>query len=284
MAVNTGDTGNAEMRELGASLRRLRDECRMTVRALAEASGQAIANISHWENGTRLPREDRLASILDALNAPIAERERLLELRRRSDEGPGQLIAGSPSIGEQLTTLIEYEQVARRIVTVAPLKIPGLLQTADYARAVFQGLPDIETRVRLRVGRRDILTRRDPVELLALIDSEVLVRPVASADVMIEQLHHLLTMGQRPNVEIRLVSSTHPGHTPMLDGPFIFFEFPVAAPIVHLEHRRASLFLKGESADIEGFSAAVEEISSVAMTPAQSAEVIAKIVDGLETR
>lgn len=273
------------MRELGASLRKLREGRGMNMRALAEASGQAIANLSHWENGTRLPSEERLGKLLDpqALDAPAAERERLFDLRRRADEGPGQFIAGSPSIGDQLTKLIEYEQVARRIVTVAPLKLPGLLQTADYARAVFRGLSDIETRVRLRVGRRDILTRRDPVELLALIDSEVLVRPVAPAVVMIEQLRHLLTMGERPNIEIRVVSSTHPGHTPMLDGPFIFFEFPAAGPIVHLEHRRASLFLN-EPDDIEGFSAAVEEISSVAMTPARSAEVIAGIVDGLETR
>jgi transcriptional regulator with XRE-family HTH domain len=280
MAVNNG---GAEMRELGAGLRNLRDQRGLTVRALADASGQSSANISHWETGGRLPTEERLSAVLDALNTQHDERDRLLGLRRQA-EGPGQLVAGAPSIGAQLKRLIEYEQVARRIVDVAPLVVPGLLQTADYARATLRGLSDIDTRVTLRVGRRDIITRpREPAELLALIDSAVLVRPIAAPQVMVEQLRHLLAMAERPNVEIRLVSSTTPGYTSMLAGPFILLEFPSAAPVVHLEHRRASAFL-WERDDIEGFSAAVEEISSVAMTPARSAEVIAEIVNGLETR
>lgn len=278
MAVNSRC---AEARELGAGLRRLRDTRGMTTRELASASEQSAANISHWETGNRLPTEERLSRVLDAVAAPESERDRLVGLRRQAD-GPGQLVAGTPSIGAQLTRLVEYEQVASRIVACAPLAIPGLLQTSDYARATFSGLSDIETRVRLRIGRRDILTRsREPTGLLALIDSEVLRRPIAPPDVMADQLRYLLAMAERPNIEVRLVSSAYPGYTSMLAGPFIFMEFPTAAPIVHLEHRRASVFL-WESGDIEGFSTAVEEISSVAMTPTRSAEVIAEIAHEME--
>jgi transcriptional regulator with XRE-family HTH domain len=254
----------------------------MTTRALGEKVGASAANVSFWERNERLPSEERVIKLLDALDASDDERERLLGLRRQAD-GPGQLVSGAPSIGEQLARLIEHEQVARRITDVAPLLIPGLLQTSDYARATLVHQRDIETRVTLRVGRRDVLTRkRNPVELAALIDTEVLVRPIASPTVMAEQLHHLLKMAELPNVTIQLVSSTLPRYTPLLTGPFILLEFATATPIVHVEHFSASTFLWDEE-DVRGFITAAEVIHNVAMTPAESAEVIAEIVDGLET-
>jgi len=249
---------------------------------LADKIGASAANISNWERGERLPSEQRITQLLDALDAGDDERERLLGLRRQAN-GPGQLVSGAPSIGEQLARLIEHEQVARRITDIAPLLIPGLLQTSDYARATLSRLGDIETRVALRVGRKDVLTRtRNPADLVAYIDSEVLVRPIAPPHVMADQLHHLQKMSQLDNVTIRLVQSTTPHYTPMLAGPFILLEFASAAPIVHLEHYRASAFL-WEEEDVRGFIAAAEEIHNVAMTPADTAEVIAEIVNGLET-
>lgn len=277
MAVNRG----GEARELAAGLRLLRDRSGMTTRALAEVIGASAANISNWERGERLPSEERLTQLLEALRASDDERERLLGLRRQAN-GPGQLAAGAPSIGEQLARLIEHEQVARRITDVAPLVIPGLLQTSDYARATLGRLRDIETRVALRVGRRDVLTRtRQPAELVALIDSEVLVRPIAPPPVMVDQLHHLLKMAELPNVTVQIVPSTTPGYNPLLAGPFILLEFPTAPPIVHLEHYRASATL-WEGEDVQEFITAAEEVHDIAMSPAKSVQFIAEIVNGME--
>ncbi len=280
MAVSKGGD-LAAARELASGLRRLRIDNGMTNRVLADAIGASSANVSHWERGERLPDEARLTSILDALGATDDDRERLLGLRRQAN-GPGQLVSGTPSLAEQLARLVEHEQVARRITDVAPLLIPGLLQTGDYARATLIHQRDIETKTALRVGRREVLTRtRNPVELVAYIDSEVLVRPIAPPHVMVDQLRHLLAMAELSNVTIRLVSSTTPRYTPMLTGPFILFEFTTARPIVHVEHYRASAFL-WEDTDVRGFIAAAELIHNNAMTPAATAEVIAELADGLE--
>lgn len=280
MTVNRG--GSAAAQELAAGLRALRTRAALNMRSLAEAIGASAANISHWERGERLPSEERLVKLLQALDASEDERERLQGLRRQA-EGPGQLMSGAPSIGAQLARLIEHEQVARRITDVAPLLIPGLLQTSDYARAALVEHRDIDTRVALRVGRRDVLVRtRQPAELVALIDSQVLVRPVASPQVMADQLRYLLRMAEMPNVTIQVVSSTSPGYNPMLAGPFILLEFPTASPIVHVEHYQASAFI-WEGEDVHGFQAAVEKIHETAMTPADTARVIAKIVNGMET-
>lgn len=283
MTVNRGGaSAAAAAREVAAGLLALRKRTSLTTRSLGEAINSSAANVSNWERGERLPNEERLLQLLDALSASDDERERLLGLRRQAN-GPGQLVSGAPSIGEQLARLIEHEQVARRITDVAPLLIPGLLQTSDYARATLAHQRDIEMRATLRVGRREVLTRgRNPVELIALIDSEVLVRPIAPPDVMAEQLRHLLKMGELPNITIQLVSSTTPRYTPMLTGPFILFEFATAEPVVHVEHYRASAFL-WEEEDVRGFVSAAEAIHNAAMTPADTARVIAEIVDGLET-
>ena len=186
---------------------------------------------------------------------------------RREAEGPGVLVAGTTTIGAQLTKLIEWEQGARRITDVAPLIVPGLLQTADYARAILSRHADVETRVALRMGRSEVLRRsRNPVELHALIDDEVLSRGFASADVMADQLRHLLKASELPNVTIQLVPSTGARYTPMLAGPFILFDFDTAPSIVHLEHHRASASL-WEEADVQGFRDAVGRITEVAMSP-----------------
>lgn len=279
MPVNKGGAAD----ELAAGLRALRERSKLTTRALGELIGASAANISNWERGERLVNEDRLGQLLDALEASDDERERLFGLRRQA-EGPGQLVSGRPSIGAQLARLIEHEQAARRITDVAPLVIPGLLQTSDYARATLAtgGYGDIDTRVALRVGRRDILTRtRQPAEFIAFIDSEVLVRPIAPPDVIADQLHHLLKMAEYPNVTIRIVPSTEAGYNPLLAGPFILLEFATATPIVHLEHYVSSAFL-WEEEDVRGFIDAAEKISNVAMTPAQSVEVITEMVNGME--
>jgi transcriptional regulator with XRE-family HTH domain len=274
-------SGHGSARELGAELRALREQRELNTRQMAERIGVSHANISHWETGNRLVPLDRLAAILDALDVGPDDRERLLGLRRQA-EGPGQFMAGVPSIGQQLAQLIEYESTASRITDVSPLTVPGLLQTGEYARAVLGEGPDTETRVALRMGRREVLTRRrNPVEFIALIDSEVLVRPFAAQDVMLEQLQHLLHMAEYPNVTIQIVPSTRPGWHPMMAGPFILIEFPTATPIVHLEHYRASAFL-WEEHDVAAFVTAPDEIRKRAMTPEESTEAIRQIAQGME--
>src|ERR1051326_5208327 len=277
--------GSGEARELGAGLRKLRVDRGLTTRELGARIGVSSANFKHWETGARLIREDHLANVLDELQPDQGERERLLSLHRKAAGRPGELVGGAPGIGPQLVQLIEYEQVASRLTDVAPLMIPGLLQTEDYARAAFANLADVATRVALRLGRQKIITRqKQPAELTAYIDSEALIRPVARPMVMADQMRHLLEMAQRPNIEIRLVSSTSPGYSPVLAGPFMLIEFPSADPVVHLEHYRASAFLWEED-DVRAFSTAVEKISERAMTPDATSEAIASILNGMvETR
>ncbi|MFL6144106.1 MAG: helix-turn-helix domain-containing protein [Labedaea sp.] len=271
----------ATARELGAELRRHRNEAGLSLREFEKRVGHANSKISMWENGHRLIPLEELERVLDALNVSDDERERLLGMRREA-EGPGRLVAGPATIGVQLAELIQQEQAARRITDVAPLLIPGLLQTSGYARSIFVGQPEAETRIALRMGRRDVLTRDNPAEFHALIDEEVLARHIAPPPVMAEQMRHLIRMAELPNVTIQLVPSTRAGYTPMLAGPFILLDYPAATSTVHLEHHSASATL-WEERDVRRFQAAVEWITSTAMTPDRTSEVIAELLKGMET-
>lgn len=274
---------SAAMRELGAQLQRLRKDAGLTLRGLEKLVGISNAKISFWETGRRLPNVDDLTAVLDTLKVGDAEREHILGLRREADTSPGQIASGAPTIVPRLSQLIEYEEQATRIVSWHPQLVPGLLQTRDYARAIMGDTPNTEALVKLRAGRQNILTRRrNAVDLVAMLDSEVLVRPVAPSDVMIDQLHFLLEMAKRPNITLQIVSSTQPGFHPGLAGPFELIEFPTAKPVVHLEHYRSSLTL-WEEEDVKAFVEASGMIQQTAMTPAASAGVIEDIVNGMET-
>jgi transcriptional regulator with XRE-family HTH domain len=275
-------SGTAESRDLGAELRRLRKEAGLNTRVMAERTGVSNANISFWETGKRVVPLERLTALLDALSVTDDERERIMGLRRKAD-GPGELTTGSTSIGKRLTRLIELERTATKITQVQPLLVPGLLQTGDYSRAVLGDDPDVDTKVALRAGRREVITRRrNPVEFLALIDSEALVRPVGAPEVMADQLDHLIRMAELTNVTIQVVPSGAPGYHPMLAGPFILFEFPTATPIVLLEHHRTSAFI-WDRESVSAYLSAPEEIQRKALSPERSLKLIKEMAKEMET-
>lgn len=272
----------AQLRDLGAEIVEARKRAGLNQRQLAEKAGISThSRISEMESGKRLLPQDELERILEALAIPGADRERLLS-KARAATGPGQLNTGVLAINSTLAQLIDLERSAVRIVNAAPLLVPGLLQTGDYARAVIGSESGSELMVKLRSGRQDILTRaRKPVELVALIDSEALVRPVVPPDMMLHQLRHIVAMANRPNVTVQVVSSTLTGYNPMLAGPFELIEPEKADKTVLLDHHSSSVFLWKRD-DVDRFVAATEEIRKVAMTPTRSVEVISEIIKGME--
>jgi hypothetical protein len=125
-----------------------------------------------------------------------------------------------------LEEYLRHENEASEIRTFEPLYIPGLLQTEEYIRATWLPSTVIENKVAQRLARRDILTREnDPPHLFAVIDQAALIRPVGGAKVMKEQLRHLLTMSELPNVTIQVVELSD-GWYFGLNGAMVIFTKP----------------------------------------------------------
>jgi transcriptional regulator with XRE-family HTH domain len=108
-------------------------------------------------------------------------------------------------------TLIEREAI--RLRGFEPMIIPGLLQVAEYSRAIFGtrfGLTNeaIDDLVTARLKRQEILNRDEPPELWVILDEGVLRRPVGGTYVMREQLRHLLEMAHRPRISVQVIPRT----------------------------------------------------------------------------
>jgi transcriptional regulator with XRE-family HTH domain len=279
-----GTTGTPKARALGARLREKRTTAGYSVRGLAEQMGISHSALSRWETGARSPQPEDVASVLGALGVNGDERAELLELARGSDD-PHWLSVRSAGRERQMAALLDFERTATQITDVSPLLIPGLLQTADYARAIMVagGVPasQIETRVAVRVGRREVLTRRDPVRLLALIGAAALRQEIGGRSVALDQLHHLSKFATLPNVDLRVVTATA-GWSPALEGPFVLVDSDHQSPIVHLENRRAGLFFH-EPDDVNAYREAVDRVKEVAMSPDATEGLIADVITELET-
>ncbi|MFF5260471.1 Scr1 family TA system antitoxin-like transcriptional regulator [Actinomadura viridis] len=126
--------------------------------------------------------------------------------------GTGELFQGQwthaqrEHVHEWFETYLAHENEATQIRTFQPLYIPGLLQTEAYMRAMTNGRELSDEVIAQRLARHKILAREDsPPHLFAIVDQTAISRPVGGAEVMKEQLKHLLAMSELPNVSIQVV-------------------------------------------------------------------------------
>lgn len=273
-------------RAIGAELRRAREAAGLSARQLALKLGVAHTTVGRWEAGERAPRPTDVATVLAAVGAPNEVRHEIIELARDT-EGRHWVASSFPEQRRQIATLLELERDAVKIVNVSSLLIPGLLQTADYARAMMSAgqisSGEAETRVAIRIGRRDVIMRhRQPAELLAIVDESVLWRRIGSQATMRDQLQWLDEASRWSNVELRVMPMSA-GWYAALEGPFMLIEGADRLPVVVLENRMSVLFFH-EFDDIEIYRRAVETMMGMAMSVVDSRTLIADVIDELETR
>lgn len=269
-----------QARLLGAELRELRKEAGFTVRELAAKVGLGHAAVSRYETGVRSPAPDTLARLATALGASVECYEELLELARRASEP--NLIGNSRSgLHKHLLNLAEFERVADRIVHVAPLVIPGPLQTRQYAQHVMSALDgeEREIRVELRMARSSAVISSRKFE--AFISERVLDDDIGGPAVMFRQIRHIVSAAEAGDVIVRVLPARLKQWTLAHNGSFVLFEFAKAAPIIHLEHYRGPAFLYDQK-DVEEYRKALNTLEQLAMSTDRSIDVMARVADQLE--
>jgi transcriptional regulator with XRE-family HTH domain len=270
-------------RGLGAELRELRKKTGLSTRTVAQQLGWSASTLNRIENGERAITSEDVSALLVLYEITGQERDRLLELAREADQ-PGWWERASSGLPPQVTALIGFESEAIRITDVGLALVPGLLQIPEYTRALLTGVGvpklEIETRVVARLGRQAILSKPHPPEFLAILDEAVLRRPVDGRDVMAAQLRHIITASQRPNVAVHVIPFDHGEHAG-LNGSYLLLEFSKARPIVHLEHRKSTIFVD-EPDDVDPFHEIARALQQAALDCAQSTTFIASIATDYE--
>lgn len=253
------------------------------MREVARRLGISHSVVSYWETSKRVPRIEDIASYLTAIGVTGDAREAILALGRDAD-AQNWLAVGIPGISQQLTGTMECERAASAITDWSPHLVTGLLQTSDYARAIIGGgsLPahEVEARVLVRMGRRDVITRSNPVRLTAYLGEAALHEMIGGSHVMADQLRHLVKAAESDTITVQVVRS-YQGWHPGLIGPFVLYDFDGAPSIVLLEHHRTGAFVT-EPDDVAGYKSAVDKIYQLAMSPADSLTLITQVAHDVE--
>ncbi|MBF6475090.1 MULTISPECIES: helix-turn-helix domain-containing protein [Nocardia] len=257
---------------LGSRLRQLREGCGISREAAGDAIRGSHAKISRLELGRTGFKERDLRDLLSLYGVvDPAERETYFELARRAND-PGWWQHYSDLLPAWFETYLGLEQAATTIRTYEAQFVPGLLQTADYARAVIQlgNSDETERRVAIRMRRQEILDRVAAPTLWAVIDENALRRPVGGMEVLREQIEHLLVMADRPSIRIQVLPYSAGGHS-AAGGPFSILRFPEPelADIVYTEQLTSSLYFDKQR-DVELYMSVMNRLSVEALSPVDS--------------
>jgi transcriptional regulator with XRE-family HTH domain len=218
-------------RRLAAELRRLRERAGFRGEQVAEQLGWSASKVSRIELHRTGIKQSDLRLLLDLYGVQDEKhRESLIALAEESSKA-NRLDRATASLPEEYAASVIAEAEAQSVWTWDPLIVPGLLQTADYARAVMSGwremfpVPpgEIERRVEARLLRQRVLAREPVFTLATVIDESVLARGVAPAPVMRAQLAHLVRQAQLPNITVRVLALT--GQQSVLTGAFTYMKF-----------------------------------------------------------
>ncbi|MGH3936361.1 MAG: helix-turn-helix domain-containing protein, partial [Pseudonocardiaceae bacterium] len=246
---------------------------------VAKRLGMSPSKISRIETGNSGLQIEDVAALLGLYQVPASTRDELLDLVRRSEERGWW--TRQPGLPQLWRSLIDFEAKATRVQNYEALVVPGLLQTAEYARAIIQGVAPAITEAELgnlvaaRMARQAVLTRANAPQFFAVVDEGALRRPIGEPGVMHRQLHHLLVVAEQPHVMLRVVSLAA-GAYAGLRGPFVILEFAEEPALVFVENHDTGLILE-EEADLAAYRLALGTILNAALAPAATTELITQI-------
>lgn len=265
-------------RRIARELRHLRERAGMNLEQAARQLDMSKSNLSRIENaqiGIK-PRDVRAALALYQVTGTDAEA--LIDIARGAQQrGWWQNYSDVLPVWFEFYVGLEAEAAA--VWTYEAETVPGLMQTEDYARAVYRltaGEEDLDRKVAARIRRQEVLHRENPVELSAVLNEAVLLRSVGGPEVMSRQLDHLADLSELPNVTIQVLPFSVGGH-PAMTTPYVIISFPDAAdePVVYLENLTNGQALE-EQDHVRGYTLVHERLRKMALAPDESTAWIRK--------
>ncbi|OKK06713.1 DNA-binding protein [Streptomyces sp. CB03234] len=254
---------NTSWHLIGAQVGQLRRAAGLTQPKLAEKLNIHQETLASIEQGRR-PLKYNLA----------LEMDQVLETR-------GVLAAGVARVPERerypafAQDFIDHEQEAVTLLSYQNQVVPGLLQTQEYAAAVFSCLvppisPDeAEERLSARLDRHKLFDRKPgPPVMSFLIEESVLSRPIGGPTVLRDQIEHLRRYAEHPYVGLQIMPTRREKHAG-LNGPMVLLETPDHEHLAYIEGQRVS-FLIDDPDEVSVLQQKYGMLRSQALTPEES--------------
>jgi len=277
--VHTQGSPTVRRRELGTLLKQLRTQRGWTAEQVCERLRFSPSKMSRLETGHRGASARDISDLCDLYEVDDEQRQRLLELASE-----GKQRAWWQPLGLPYRDYVGLEAEAASISDFGLGFIPGLMQTADYARAVVQAavpkwVPEIvDQRVEGRMARQQLLHGEDAPQFEAVVDESVLHRVVGRRAVMRDQLVRLLELSELPNVTLRVIPY-EAGALPAGNNKFIILRFasPDVRDVVFIEGLTSDLYLD-DPGDLETYNTTFRTLMQLAASPGETREIIAAMV------
>ncbi|WP_316043314.1 helix-turn-helix transcriptional regulator [Actinomadura sp. CNU-125] len=270
---------------VGAQLRRHRENAGISTEAAGYEIRGSHSKISRMELGRVGFKERDVVDLLTLYGVhDPGVREPLLALAEHANQ-PGWWQRYGDVVPGWFEPYLGLEQGAVLIRLYEVQAIPELLQTEDYARALLRArLPDvpqeeIDKLVELRMERRRVFDRPDPLKLWAVIDEAALRRAVGGPRVMRDQLRHLIGLARRTNVTVQVLPFAAGGHAAE-GGPVTLLRFaePELPDVVYLEQLTGAVYPDRPS-EIARYQDALNRLGVQAEPPTRTPDVLQAILD-----
>ncbi|MFC9426699.1 helix-turn-helix domain-containing protein [Streptomyces sp. NPDC056987] len=272
-------------RRLGAKLRVLRGNLTLEDVAAKSSGFITTAKLSRLETARSAAKPRDIEKLLDVYSVDDTDlRSALLSLTREGARR-GWWQSYRAVLSPVYEDLISLEADAASVRTWQMGVIPGLLQTAEYAREFMTSISmsaaieeKIDALVEVRLARQAVLTSREkPLTLWAVIGESALRTRCTGEGVMHDQLTRLHILSRRPNINIQILpadAAPHVGQT----GSFSLLGFGdhVDLDVVHIEGLTSALYVE-DGEQVTAYRDAFERLTAAALSVEASARRIAEI-------
>jgi transcriptional regulator with XRE-family HTH domain len=271
-------------RQVGSQLERLRRDKGLKLEDVTARTGFTGSKVNRIEHGRLGIKSDDLDKLLDLYEVEDADLRAVLHSIARHSSKRGWWQNYRDMINPAYADLISLEDGAKSMRSYEVSLIPGLLQTAAYARATIEAIrmdshpAEVSALVEVRQARQSVLSKPEPLELWAVIH-EAALRPRIKGNprVMKEQLQKLLDVSSLPNASVQVLPLSAPPHVGM-SGSFTVLGFPEtsALDVVLVESLTSSLYVE-DTTEVQRYGSAFERLRAEALPLAESAYLIEQL-------
>jgi transcriptional regulator with XRE-family HTH domain len=274
-------------RRLAAELRRLREAAGLTCDEVGRQLDCSASKISRIETGRVLVSSRDVRDLLAIYGVGGDQRDSLIQLAREARQ-KGWWQGYGDGVEPHLATYLGMESDASEIRQYSVARIPILLQTEDYARAVVTAgragtgrYPGPADRVAEMMLEHQRLAAANPPHAWVVMDEAALHRKVGGREIMRKQIEHLMELSSQNTTFVQFIPFSS-GAYPALDLPFVILGFPDQADpdVAAVGYATGVLWIE-EMADVHRYNVLFHYLQAAALSLADSSALMTSALKDL---
>jgi transcriptional regulator with XRE-family HTH domain len=274
-------------RRLAAELRRLREAAGLTCDEVGRQLDCSASKISRIETGRVLVSSRDVRDLLAIYGVEGDQRDSLIQLAREARQ-KGWWQGYGDGVEPHLATYLGMESAASEIRQYSVARIPILLQTEDYARAVITAgragtgrYPGPADRVAEMMLEHQRLAAANPPHVWVVMDEAALHRKVGGREIMRKQIEHLMELSSQNTTFLQFIPFSS-GAYPALDLPFVILGFPDQADpdVAAVGYATGVLWIE-EMADVHRYNVLFHYLQAAALSLADSSALMTSALKDL---